>query len=425
MATVNFLYRSNKESSNLVLRLLYRDNNSDYVLGAKTKIEVSKNFWKNDHRSNSRDISIKNKQVEINSEINELDRYVIKNFNTTSIDKINKEWLNSIVSEYYNPFQEIKKELPTDLIGIASLYINKIEEIEGEVSNATLTKYNTIKSKMEEFQNYRKKIIYIKDINEDFKNELFNYYKTGKYGQNTASRELDTIKTFCYYAKTLGIETHPQLTKIKIKKKKVEKIYLTFEELEQIENLKNLPERLENARDWLIISCYLGQRVSDFLKFKKEMIRYEKDKNGIEKPLIEFIQQKTKKKMTIPVSPKVVAYLNKRNGGFPNELSHQRYNDYIKEVCEIAELKNIIYGSVQKNISKIQGETKMRGVYDKYPKYELITSHIGRRSFATNFYGEIPTNYLCYMTGHSTEKAFLEYIGKSNKDIAMELTHYF
>jgi hypothetical protein len=29
------------------------------------------------------------------------------------------------------------------------------------------------------------------------------------------------------------------------------------------------------------------------------------------------------------------------------------------------------------------------------------------------------------MTGHTTEGMFLTYIGKSNKDIAMELTNYF
>ena len=60
-----------------------------------------------------------------------------------------------------------------------------------------------------------------------------------------------------------------------------------------------------------------------------------------------------------------------------------------------------------------------------YKKYELVTSHIGRRSFATNFYGIIPTSFLIYMTGHSTEAMFLNYIGKSNKDIALEMTKYF
>ena len=55
----------------------------------------------------------------------------------------------------------------------------------------------------------------------------------------------------------------------------------------------------------------------------------------------------------------------------------------------------------------------------------LVSSHIGRRSFASNNYGKIPTSFLMYITGHTTEAMFLTYIGKSNKDIAMELTNYF
>jgi hypothetical protein len=60
-----------------------------------------------------------------------------------------------------------------------------------------------------------------------------------------------------------------------------------------------------------------------------------------------------------------------------------------------------------------------------YEKCDLCSSHIGRRSFSSNKYGIIPTSFLKYITGHSTEEMFLTYIGKSNKDIAMELTKYF
>jgi len=38
----------------------------------------------------------------------------------------------------------------------------------------------------------------------------------------------------------------------------------------------------------------------------------------------------------------------------------------------------------------------MIGIYEKW---KLVTSHIGRRSFATNFYGNLPTSYLVYITG--------------------------
>ena len=129
--------------------------------------------------------------------------------------------------------------------------------------------------------------------------------------------------------------------------------------------------------------------------------------------------------MTIPLHEKVTNVLNKRKGQFPRRISDQRYNDYIKEVCEKAELKNKIQGKIQKNISKEKDMLKMRSVPGQFEKWELVTSHIGRRSFATNFYGKIPTSYLIYVTGHSSEIMFLNYIGKSNKDMALELIKYF
>jgi integrase len=51
------------------------------------------------------------------------------------------------------------------------------------------------------------------------------------------------------------------------------------------------------------------------------------------------------------------------------------------------------------------------------PKYKFVTSHIMRRSFASNYYGKIETPLLMNITGHSKERTFLTYIGKhQNKD---------
>jgi integrase len=240
------------------------------------------------------------------------------------------------------------------------------------------------------------------------------------YAPNTTARNIRFIKTFCKHAKANGVETHHQLDSIKAKYYKVENIYLTPKEIESIEKIKakKLTDGLENARDWLLISCYCGQRVSDFLRFDKSMIRYEKDKAGILKPLIEFTQVKTDKMMTIPLHPKIMEILNKYDGNFPRKISDQKYNEHIKKVCQVAKIKELTNGV------KFDHDIKKK-VEKNYEKWELVSSHIGRRSFATNNYGIIPTSFLMYVTGHTTETMFLTYIGKSNKDIAMELTNYF
>ncbi|WP_299155832.1 hypothetical protein [uncultured Christiangramia sp.] len=46
------------------------------------------------------------------------------------------------------------------------------------------------------------------------------------------------------------------------------------------------------------------------------------------------------------------------------------------------------------------------------PKHRAVSSHIGRRSFATNYYGKIPTPLLLAATGHSSERQFQAYVGK-------------
>jgi integrase len=415
MASINFLYRSTKENSNLNLRLLFRNNGKDYVFGAKTNVEVSKHYWTKQHKKKSKDIEVTNKQTEINNQLNKIENYVLKAFNSANSETINKKWLQTQIDNYYNPIKETN--IPTNLIEYIDFYIDYRKH---EITETNKSKCRVIKNKLIKYETFIGKKILIKNINDNFKNEFVNYQKEIMYSQNTIQREFVTIKTFCKHARYLGIETHSQLDALRIDRQKVDKIYLTLEDLTKIENIsKNkLTDSLENAKDWLIISCYTGQRVSDFMRFTNEQIRIEEGKH-----LIEFTQKKTDKNMTVPLHNKVLEILKKRNGKFPYKISDQKYNDFIKTVCELAEINELTIGS------KLLETKKGSGVYRKqsgtFKKYELVTSHIGRRSFATNFYGTIPTTFLIYITGHSTESMFLNYIGKSNKDLALEITKYF
>jgi integrase len=416
MAAVNFLFRSTKDKANLHLRLLYRFNEKDFVFGANTKFETTKDYWGKDHKRKSRDIVLTNEQTRVNTELNKIENHVLNAFNSVSPDAITKEWLQTQIDNYYNPPQEAEA-LPTELTKYIDFYI---EYRKHESKQTSIQKFKVIKTKIEEMQVLRKAPYLIKDVNDNFKNEFVNYYKSKNYAQNTMQRELTFIKTFCRHARFLGLETHPQLDSLRLDSMKVEKIYLTFDELNKIEKIEKdkLTDSLDNAKDWLIISCYCGQRVSDFMRFTADMIRIE---NG--KKLIEFTQVKTGKIMTVPLHPKVIEILDKRNGMFPYAISDQKYNDYIKDVCEIAELTQKVTGS--KHLETAPKSGIFRKETGLYRKCDLITSHIGRRSFATNFYGKIPTTYLIYVTGHSTEVMFLNYIGKSNKDLAIEMTNYF
>lgn len=419
MATVNFLFRSKKDKAPLNIRLLFRHDNKDYVIGGRTKYFVKKDYWENIHFSKSNDIDDVNKRAKVNKKLSKIQSHILKSFYKGSIEDINKEWLSYQLELYHNPI--VKESHSNNLLKCFELIVKSKEN---DIKESSIQKYEVVKKMVERYEkNIVKKPILIKDVNLSFKNGFEGFCTNNHYSKNTVARALKTIKTVCNDAKFNGVEVSHQLIGIKPKVEKIKSIYLNFSELKNIEN-KELIGHLDNARDWLIISCYTGQRVSDFMRFTKEMIRYQKDNDGVLKPLIEFTQVKTDKIMTVPVHQKVIEILNKRNGEFPHSISEQKYNDYIKEVCAKAKINKMVKG---KRMAKV--ETKSKFNYRKkegtFEKHELVTSHIGRRSFATNFYGTIPTSYLKNITGHSTESMFLKYIGKSNKDTAIDTHKYF
>ncbi|MDQ3190251.1 MAG: site-specific integrase [Bacteroidota bacterium] len=402
MATIKYIIRGKSETSSIYLR--FKEGRLIDIT-AKTNYIINSKDWSNSkgypHKKES-------KGKQLNEDLIKLSADLIKHYNN-SVGKqiINTQWLK----EFINP-PVLVETIPTKL----SSYIDYFNlHKKNAIGTSTYKRNNVYKHLIERFEKSNKTEYFIKDVHADFQLQFEDYCTKEKYSPNTIARTVKFIKTICYHAQDNGIETHFQLKKISVKLKKTEKIYLTMDELEKINNKNFEFDYLINARDWLIISCETAQRVSDFMRFNKEMIRFEG-----EVPLIEFTQVKTGKNMVIPLSPKVRAILRKRNGDFPRRISDQRYNEYIKEVCRIAGLTESIKGSKTVTLDKVT--RKVSGVF---PKHELVTSHIGHRSGATNKYGHIPTSLLKYMTGHSTESEFLKYIGKTETEKAIQLAEYF
>ena len=417
MASIKFEYRSTKNKGFLTLRFSFVFNQTKLSFRETLRLEVTKEYWEKHHNiERHRDIDIKNKQFDVKTELNKIENFILEKFNNTPIENINKEWLENQIDIYYNPPIEVENR-DHELIN----YIDKyIENKKNEITYSSVQKAQVQKQMVIRYQKHINKTLLLTDVNTSFKTSFEKYCIEQHYNNNTIQRALRFIKSVCNNAKVNGLQTNFQLDNIKIKYEKVDNLYLNLEELAQIENIEpeKLTESLTNAKDWLIISCYTGQRVSDFMRFTTEMIRTEDGKQ-----LIEFTQKKTNKIMTIPLMPKVTEILNKRNGQFPKPISDQKYNDYIKIICKIAGLTQLVKGG--KTTETAENSKIYRKETGTFEKWELVTSHIGRRSFATNFYGKIPTTYLTYVTGHSTEVMFLNYIGKSNKDLALEMTKYF
>ena len=66
-----------------------------------------------------------------------------------------------------------------------------------------------------------------------------------------------------------------------------------------------------------------------------------------------------------------------------------------------------------RKLNKVEGEPKpvAKKVFGVYPKHELVSSHICRRSFTTNLYKiNFPILSIMVKTEHKTQTPFLKYI---------------
>lgn len=437
MATVNYLYRSSKNQAPLTIRLLFSVSLDEPIertrygktilvdyeektISAKTQRIIKKEYWDNDHKKQRiLDIDRANYQTEIKQHLRELETYILQAFYNENENRINKDWLVSVVDSFYNPGKEI--EAPDKLIPFFDFYL---EIKKADLTKSRKQKINVVKRRLQRYEKAQNIELYVSDMNDVFKNDYTEFSDYKQYARTTLKSDFSIIKTLCRYAEQWNIEVSPQYKNLKVKTERIKAPYLSFDELDKIKNL-DLPKNgyLDNARDWLIISCYTGQRVSDFLNFDTDNII----KKGNDY-LLQFKQQKTDKLITIPFLPEAVKIIEKRNGKFPRNISDQKYNEYIKEVCKKAGLNEIMKGKkltcIIDNPNKA-GRNDYRKVTGMYKKYELVTSHIGRRSFATNYYGKVPTSILISITGHSTEKMFLKYIHKSEAETAQDALKYF
>ena len=177
-------------------------------------------------------------------------------------------------------------------------------------------------------------------------------------------------------------------------------------DLEEIELIKKarLPSHLKNSWKWMLIGLYTGQRVADLLSLKPDQLR--EGPNDI--LYIDFVQQKTGRAVTVGIlDPLIKEILLEK---FPTYSYSQLFNMHIKQICKLAGItKRVTSYKVH-----AKPRRKLKGVFKKY---ELITAHDLRRSFATNYYSKVETPILMRITGHKKESTFLEYIGENfNQD---------
>ncbi|WP_315820979.1 site-specific integrase [Paraflavitalea speifideaquila] len=158
---------------------------------------------------------------------------------------------------------------------------------------------------------------------------------------------------------------------------------------------------LDRVRDLFMIGCYTGLRVSDYNNIKPHHIKGK---------YIDLYQRKTGERVVIPIHNTVKTIIAKYGGQTPPKISDQKINQYIKEICKLAEITE----TIEKQQTK--GGEKVASVLEKW---QLVTSHTARRSFATNMTKQgIPIQLIMKITGHKKESVFLKYIKLSALEYA-------
>lgn len=417
MATIKYLLQSEKDIVPIYARLSLGKSIS---FKRKTGFIINHKHW-NKEKGYPKPNDADSKQLK--NKLKELDVYIIKQYNEayTKGVEINSNWLIETIDEFHGRTKPNKTEFLTQYgKEFLEKLPYKVTRNGTRTSKDTITKYTTIVKKLTEFEQFSKRTYLLKEVDLEFKDEFVRYLiEEDNIGNNTAGRYLSFTKTILLDARKNGRTLSPQIDDFRGFTVSSPIVTLDFEEIEQIKNTQFENTDYTTAKDWLIIGCYIGQRVSDLLRLTTDYIIED---NGYK--LIEVTQKKTNKTVAIPLHKEVREVMKRYNGQFPPVFSMNQdsnsalFNKHLKEVCKIAGIDKPTKG----NLNNPETNRYETGIY---PKWMLVSSHICRRSFATNFYGlkQYPTPVLRAITGHSSEAMFLNYIGKEANEYAIQLAN--
>jgi integrase len=186
----------------------------------------------------------------------------------------------------------------------------------------------------------------------------------------------------------------------------------------------------EIVKDMLLFLCSVGCRYGDMLNMKLDNFRFFKDETGKEdrtKGTWEFRMEKVPRRGKVVVPSNRISfhiwckyssgkvrgdYLFPRTK-FGNPISNQKFNKHIKEVCRIIGIEDL----VDKPRFDIDGKP-IKGTDVRVPKWNVVSSHIGRRSFIREQI-ELGKHQreIMLMTGHTSLKVFYGYYDIKPSDL--------
>ncbi len=285
--------------------------------------------------------------------------------------------------------------------------------IKNQWTDASFKKYTTLKNHLTScFPN-----ITFHQLNEEGLNNFVHYLRNIKeYRNSSIAKLLSFLKSFLQWATKKGYNINKDYIsfspKLKTSERKV--IFLDWEELMTLYNYQ-VPEtkkHLEHIRDVFCFCCFSSLRYSDVANLKRSDVFQE---------YISITTIKTSDSITIELNDysKEILHRYSEQTFFNNLalpiISNQKMNVYLKELCQLCGLNKPVTITYYKGNQRID---------QTFPKYELITTHCGRRTFICNalMLGIAPQIVMKW-TGHSNYSAMRPYIdvADNTKKQAMNL----
>ena len=309
----------------------------------------------------------------------------LQRFNVVSAENIKSEFLglDNSGETLLNIFDKHNHDIAS-LVGISK-------------SKATLQKYKVTRKHVSSFikKKYRVQDIALKSINDMFIRDFEIYLLSHeRVSHNTMGKFLQLLKKILILARNNGLIIHDPFANYKIQFKKVDRDYLTEQELNRLIKKKFSMERLEKVRDIFVFSCFTGLAYIDVKQLTQKHIRIAFDGNT----WIMTRRQKSNVNVNVPLMEIPKRILEKYEGTLPDNkvlpvLSNQKMNAYLKEIADLC--------GIDKN----------------------LTFHLARHTFATTvtLSKGIPIETVSKMLGHTNIQTTQIYARITNEKISTDM----
>ncbi len=324
------------------------------------------------------------------------------------------------VYEHYKNFRE--KGLPFTVTDVRDAYIGKSKANKGkkllelyrlhndkirtligiDYTDSTVERYDVSLKHTRNFINakYQKEDVYLNELNYEFITDFEIFLKTKKgIAHNTTMKYVKNLKKVIHIAIANGDLTKDPFSEFKVRMKKVDRGYLTEEELKILINKKFSYARLDQVRDCFVFSCFTGLAHADLIRLSQQNIITGSDG----KKWIKIHRQKTDNLSSIPLLASAKAILEKYkdhpqcvlNNVILPVNSNQKMNAYLKEIADLC--------GISKNLS----------------------CHLARHTFATTvtLNNDVPIETVSKMLGHTSLNVTRIYARLLDKKIGQDMKH--